>query len=322
MIRLFSNIYNQTFIGLIVFTVLIRLPGLFFPYINTNIPVSVNYLQSFFNILNQFSILGFLISTCIVFFTAILFNNLCNKHELIIFPSYLPAYFFIILNSLFIEQYYAGPVIFVNFFLISSLNSILNLYKSDNPYFSLFSASFLAGLSSLLNISYIAFFAIVLIGINIFRPFNLRENIATLIGFIMPLYIGTMINFLINGSFLPFHIFFPDYGNYQNQDWVFNSVIPLLAIISILGIVRLYQNFYRNTVKQKRSIQLMLIIFIATLILVFTGKQNTKQEFSFLAIPLAFFYTYYFSNSKINVFKEFLNLLLLVIVVFFIIVNN
>jgi len=231
LIRLFSFTFNQTILFLFIFTIVIRTSGLLVPYINTTQNLNINYLSDFFNSINEFPLLGFIISTLFVFVTALIFNHICIQHELIIFPSYLPAYFFVLLNSVFVDQFYAGPVIFVNLFLIISLGAILKLYQSDNPSISIFSASTLAGLSALLNMTYIAFFVVVLIGINIFRPFNFRENLSALIGFLLPLYIGTMINFLINDNFLPFYIFFPDYGNFNNQNWALYSALPSIVLV-------------------------------------------------------------------------------------------
>ncbi|MEZ4804896.1 MAG: hypothetical protein R2852_05290 [Bacteroidia bacterium] len=162
MIRLFSYTFNQTILFLFIFTVVIRTTGILDPYVNTTQSLNINYLTDFFNWINYYPLVGFAISTLMVFITAIVFNKICIKHELIIFPSYLPAYFFILLNSVFVDQFYAGPVIFVNFFLIVSLGSILNLYQSENTSISIFSASTLAGLSALLNMTYIAFFIVVL----------------------------------------------------------------------------------------------------------------------------------------------------------------
>ena len=317
MIRLFSFTFNQTILFLFIFTIVIRTSGLLVPYINTTQNLNINYLSDFFNSINEIPLLGFIISTLFVFVTALIFNNICIQHELIIFPSYLPAYFFVLLNSVFVDQFYAGPVIFVNFFLIISLGAILKLYQSENPSISIFSASTLAGLSALLNMTYIAFFIVVLIGINIFRPFNFRENLSALIGFLLPLYIGTMVNFLINDNFLPFHIFFPDYGNFNNQNWALYSALPSIALVGVLAFMRMYKNFFRNSTKQRRSIQFMLILLITSVILMMTGKQNARQEFSFVTIPLAFSFTFYFSNSKINVLKEIVNLLLIISILYF-----
>lgn len=300
-----------------LFTIVIRTSGLLVPYINTTQAIDINYLSAFFNTLNSEPIIGFVVSTIMVFITALMFNKICIDHELIIFPSYLPAYFFVLLNSVFVDQFYAGPVIFVNFFLIVSLGAILKLYQTENPSISIFAASTLAGLSTLLNVTYIAFFIVVVIGINIFRPFNFRENVSAFIGFLMPLYVGTMINYLINGNFLPFHIFFPDYGNFNNQYWAMRSALPSIALVGILAVIRMYKNFYRNSTKQRRSIQFMIILLITSLILMTTGKQNPRQEFSFVAIPLAFSFTFYFSNSKLNVLKEIVNVLLILAILYF-----
>ncbi|MCC6818217.1 MAG: hypothetical protein IT245_04955 [Bacteroidia bacterium] len=317
MIRLFSYTFNQTILFLFIFTIIIRTSGLLVPYVNTTQNLNINYLSDFFNSINEYSIVGFIISTLFVFVTALAFNHICIKHELIIFPSYLPAYFFILLNSVFVDQFYAGPVIFVNFFLIISLGAILNLFQSENPSISIFAASTLAGLSALMNMTYIAFFIVVVIGINIFRSFNFRENISALIGFLLPLYVGTMINYLINGNFLPYYIFFPDYGHFNNQYWALQSALPSIGLVGILATIRMYNNFYRNSTKQRRSIQFMLILLITSVILMITGKQNPRQEFSFVAIPLAFSFSFYFSNSKINILKEIVNMLLIIAILFF-----
>lgn len=317
MIRLFSYTFNQTILFLFLFTIIIRTSGLLVPYINTTQSLNINYLSAFFTSINEYPLVGFIISTLFVFITALLFNHICIKHELIIFPSYLPAYFFILLNSVFVDQFYAGPVIFVNLFLIISLGAIMNLYQSENPSISIFAASTLAGLSTLLNITYIAFFVVVVIGINIFRPFNFRENISALIGFLMPLYVGTMVNYLINGNFLPYHIFFPDYGNFNSQYWALKSALPSIGLVGVLAFIRMYKNFFRNSTKQRRSIQFMAILLITSIVLMITGKQNPRQEFAFVTIPLAFSFTFYFSNSKLNVLKEIVNVLLVISILFF-----
>jgi len=287
------------------------------PYVNVTPSIHINYLADIFNAINDNSLIAFSISTLLVFITALIFNRICIEHELIIYPSYLPAYFFVLLNSVFVDQFYAGPVIFVNFFLIVSLGAILRLYQSENPSLSIFAASTLAGLSALLNMTYVAFFLVVVIGINIFRTFNIRENISALIGFLMPLYVGTMVNFLINGNFLPFHIFFPDYGSFNNQNWVLYSALPGIGLVAILAIIRMYRNFFRNSTKQRRSIQLMIILLITSLILMTTGKQNPRQELSFVSIPLAFSFTFFFSTSKLTILNETVNVLLILSILYF-----
>jgi hypothetical protein len=317
LIRLFSFNYNQTAIFLLLFTLIIRTTGLFVPYINSTPSIDINYLSVFFSVLNHFSAIGFIVSTGFIYATALIFNKICIQHELSITPSYLPAYFFVLLNSVFVDQFYAGPVIFVNFFMTLSLGSILNLYNSNNTNISIFSASTLAGLSALLNTTYITFFVIVLIGINLFRTFNFKENLSALFGFIMPLYIATMINYLINNNFLPFHIFFPDYGTFNNPNWALYSALPSIGLIGFLAVIRMYRNFFRNSTKQRRFIQYMMLFLITSTILMSTGKQNARQEFSFLSMPLAFAFSFYFTNSKINWLKELLNLLLIASILYF-----
>ena len=317
MIRLFTNTFNQTIFGLILFTVLIRSFGYFTPYVNTTQTVGISYLSYFFNILNSTPNKSFILSSLMVLLSALALNNVCIKHELVFIPSFLPAYFYVLLNSLFPDQFYAGPTVFVNLFIILSIDALLNLYRSERPTNAIFLASVLAGVSALLNISYLAFFIFVIIGLNVFRPFNFRENIAALIGFLIPIYMGTVINYLINNTFLPGHIFFPDYGNINMQGWAVQSALPAVFVVGIFAILRMYKNYFRNTTKSKRAIQMLMILSVISLALMVTGKQNPRQEFTFLSIPLSIYFAFYFSNYTFSWQKEVINLILLITILFF-----
>lgn len=317
MIRIFTNTLNQTIFVLILFTALIRFFGYLVPYHNSTQAVDISYLAHLFNILNSTPLKSFVLSSLMVLLSAMVLNNICIKHELIFIPSFLPAYFYVILNSLFPDQFYAGPTVFVNLFIILSIDAILNLYRSERPTNAIFLASVLAGISALLNISYLAFFIFVIIGLNVFRPFNFRENIAALIGFLIPIYMGTVINYLINNTFLPRYIFFPDYGNINTQGWALQSALPAVLLVGIFAILRMYKNYFRNTTKSKRAIQLLMILSIISLVLMVTGKQNPRQEFTFLSIPLSIYFAFYFSNYSFNWLKEIINLILLLSVLFF-----
>ncbi|MES2617110.1 MAG: DUF6427 family protein [Bacteroidota bacterium] len=317
MIRLFTNTYNQTIVALVVFTVLIRLFGYYIPYTNNTAPSSINYLANLFYFLNNTPEKSLIISTGLILLSALILNNICIKHELVFIPSYLPALFYVQLNSLFPDQFYAGPTLFVNLFIILSIGALLNLYRSEKPNNHIFLASVLAGISALLNISYLAFFVFVIIGLNVFRPFKFKENISALIGFLIPIYMGTMINYLVNNTFLPFYLFFPDYGHISIQLWAIESALPAFFLVGVFAVIRMYKNYFRNTTKTKRAIQMLLILLILSLILMVTGIQNPRQEFTFVSIPLSIYLAFYFSNNHFNWLKESIHLILLLTILFF-----
>lgn len=317
MIRLFSNTYNLTILILLLFTIGIRAYGLIVPYANTTTHIEINYLANLFNWLNASPFQSFILSTLTVFISALLLNYIILKNEIVFIPSYLTAYFFVIINSLFTDQMYFSPVHLVNLLMILSVGAILKIYQSENPLFNILVSSLLAGFSVLLNISYFAYFLVVLIGLNLFRPFTLRENLACFIGFAIPLYLGTMINYLVYDNFLPFRIFFPDYGNVASPMWALYSAIPILVMIGIFAFLRMFQNFFKNTTKSRRTIQLLVVILLVSLVLFITGKQNPRQEFSFVAFPLAIYFAFYFSSYRFKWLKEVINLILISSVLFF-----
>ncbi len=288
------------------------------PYHNTTVAIEINYLEGIFHYMNYTPTISLLVSSVIIFISAVKFNAICIKYDIIYILSYLPAYFFVLLNSLFVDQLYAGPVLIVNLLLILSFEQILSLYNAENTVMAVFIASFYAGISVLLNISYLLFFVYLLIGLNIFRPFNIRDNIAAILSFLVPIYIGTMVNYLINSSFLPFRMFYPDYGSLNtNQYWIFQTAIPAIMLVSLIAIFQIHKNFFRNSTNAKRTLQLLLVLLFVAILLIITGKQNFKQEFSFLSIPLSIYFAYYFTTRRINMLKEVINLLLLIAILFF-----
>src|SRR6185369_11683298 len=124
-------------------------------------------------------------------------------------------------------------------------------------------------------------------------------------------------NCLINDTFLAAHLSFPDYGNINNQLWAVEAALPAVLLVGLFAITRIYRNFFRNTTKAKRAIQMLMILSIISLTLMVTGKQNPRQEFSFLSIPLSIYFAIYFSSTNFNLLREILNLILLLTVLFF-----
>jgi len=91
----------------------------------------------------------------------------------------------------------------------------------------------------------------------------------------------------------------------------------MVIVVSLFAVLRMYQNYFRNTTKAKRTLQMFIILMLISVILMLTGKQNAKQEFSFIALPLSVYFSYYFSNYKFSLLKEIINMMLIAAIVFF-----
>jgi hypothetical protein len=191
------------------------------------------------------------------------------------------------------------------------------MYLTNNAVRPIFYSSLLLGIGVLLNLSYLAFFGFLLISINIIKPFNLKEHLISLIAFTMPLYIGTCLVYLFNGTFLPKYISFPDYSNMKSAFWMIKSPLSTLFVIILFAMSRMYRNYIRNNIKTRRA-QLILIIFLlVSFVVIFTGVQNPKQEISFISLSFAVYLAYYFTDNSLNWFKEILNVLYLAVIVAF-----
>ena len=247
--------------------------------------------------------INFIFEVVLVSFSAIYLNIICNKHEVLYKNSYLPA----LVYALFISAHPAfisfHPIHFVNLILLRVLDKSFSLIKSGNITSAIFDSSFLAGLAALIYFPAVIIIPIMIISITIIRPFNIREWLILIIGFLLPFFFISVWMFWTNN--LMFFL-----KNYSDR---FKEVQPHLSVVSnpkllllicifglwlAIGLLKLRINYFKNVIRT-RIVQQILFLFLLFISISFLlQREITIIHFSFLVIPVSVFCAYYLLATK------------------------
>lgn len=247
---------------------------------------------------------------------ALLINKVVNTHNLIGKASYMPALLFIVCGS-FVESFaFFSPVMLCNFLVIWLLNHFLNFYRQSEIRSLIYDAGMVVALGTLIYAPFVLMLPLLWISLMIFRPFNWREWLIGLMGFLTVIFFLAFYYYWnnslgrINEIWQAVHLS----GNFQKLNyWM---LMPLF-IITVLGLIQLRANFFRSVVHIRKSYQLLLVFFILAL-LSFTPRLGIHPDhFLLAAAPLSVLLAYYFAHAGKRWFYESLFICLLGSVLYF-----
>jgi len=281
-------------------------------------PTAQNYTDFIFSILNQNQYVAFLLSTGIVYLSALFLNNMMVQHEILFRRNFLGAYFFCLIASIYPEYYLLGSPILVTFLMIISMQKLFELYKVPYPFDNIFLTGILTGFCVLLNLSFIVMLVFMLIGIMFFRAIKFKEIMAALLGFALPIFIAFVLNYLLNDVFFPEYLNFPSFDTKNILFQILYSPFPYITLIAVLASIRIVSNYWRNTIKTRRIIILIYFYLAIALLLTFTGNENPLQESLLCALPLSIILAHYYTvDNQLKWYRKLMHILLLVIVFVF-----
>ncbi|MBX2985419.1 MAG: hypothetical protein KF882_05585 [Bacteroidia bacterium] len=281
-------------------------------------PENHNYTEYVFSILNQNLYIAFILSTAIVYVSALLFNNMIIQHDILFKRNYLGAYFYCLIASILPEYYLLGSAIFINLLMIIAMQRMFDLYKVPYPYDNIFLIGILSGVSVLFSISYILIFLYMIVGIMFFRAIKITEIVASLLGFVLPVFMAFALNYLINGVAVPDYLQFNSFDTKTIQDQILFTPLLIIALIAIPASIRIANNYWRNTIKIRRIIILLYIYLGLSILLTFTGNENSVQESLLCAIPFGLILAHYYTvDNKLKWIRKILHIILLLAVVVF-----
>lgn len=260
------------------------------------------------------------LASAIVFGQAILINHLINSNNLLGRSTFLPALMYIVVSGLFTPFLFLSPPLLCNFLVIWLLYKLFGYYKGDEVKSVSYDAGMIVAVGTMLYLPFIYMFAAIWVALIIFRPFNWREWVASLIGFITIFFFLAVYYYMNDrlGQFveiwLPLGAKFPDRIaiNYYN----YLVLIPVIFIL-IFCFFKLRENFFKSYVQTRKSFQLLFFIFVAGAFSFYVRSGFVLDHFLLCAVPAAVFFAYYFLYATARWFYESLFFLLLVSIIYF-----
>jgi hypothetical protein len=264
--------------------------------------------------------LNIFIAGVLVFVQALLLNYLVNYYNLLGKPTFLPALMYITVSGLFPPFLVLTPPLVCNFFVIWMLHKLLSFYKGTDVKSTAYDLGMIVAAGSLIYLPFVCFFLSIWVALFLFRPFNWREIVAGVIGYITIFFFLAVYYYLnnclnqFNTLWGPLAAKFPVSFNINYYNYL--VLVPVIIIL-ILCLFKLQQNFLKSYVQVRKSFQLLLVMLLLVIFAFYTEAAFNTEHFLLCAVPAAIFFAYYFLYAKVRWFYEITFCLLLIGIIYF-----
>jgi hypothetical protein len=217
------------------------------------IPVSPLYKIVYYS-LHEFKIISAFIAMALIIFEALFINHVLAENDLIPRNSYIAAYIFIIISSLFSDIIMLNPILIINVFIIAVLWLFLKLYERNEAYSIVFNIGTLLSIASMFYFPSFIFIILIWIGFIIYRLFSWREWLISILGLILP--------YIFLGSYYFWNdCFKTKIESYKNVFSLinfhdFHPTLNATIIISFLGLILLLSLFKFLTIINEKAIRI------------------------------------------------------------------
>jgi hypothetical protein len=232
---------------------------------------------------------------------AFIFNKIVNHYNLVGKPTFLPALLFVTLSSLFPSFVLLSPTLVCNFLVLWMIEKFLSVYRRDEVRSVMFDLGMMVAAGTLIYFPFIAMMPLLWISLIIFRPFNWREWLAGIIGF-LTIFFFLAVYYYWNDSldqfykiWLPLANPFP--VNFRINWYDYLVLIPVVIILAF-SIIQLQSNFFRSFVQTRKSFQLLFFMMLLGLISFYLKPDFRIYHFLLTAPPAAVIMSYYFAHAS------------------------
>jgi len=272
-----------------------------------------NWIYTFSEWINfNTSFLGILIRVSVTLICALYVNKIVTDHKLMEKPGYLPAMWFLLLQSIIPKQV-SLDILVMNVFMIASVKLMILVYKLEKPINSLLTASFMLSLIALINATSVIYFLWLSAALLIMRPASFREWIMVLTGYLLPIYLLTSILYLANR--LDFSLIF----SFQKIEFALPVLSPIewirIAIVWLtpwLFFMLSANQISKLLIQGRKTFIICLLLSIVVSSLIVSNLTSVSQNMHLSLLPA----TLLISPLFIHVRKKLLpNLFILILLV-------
>ena len=270
------------------------------------------FISSYMHVLFQtFSIL-------LIFFQALILNQIIIKHKFFHGSSYLPAFFYVILMSLFAEFVTLNEVLIANTFLLFALEKLFVISKKERPLVQIFDTGILLSIASLFYLPSIFFFLHFFVIIALLRTFVWREWIIGLSGIIIPHFLVGTYFFLTDQLplFIEYHI--TDQIRLSTFELRYNAIMlasaGLVLLLVLLASFMVQASFLRSVVQIRNYFVIVFWSLIISILSILIQPDYKMTHYILLAIPVSILLGYYFGELRSHLLAEILATSLLLLV--------
>ncbi|WP_027001729.1 hypothetical protein [Hugenholtzia roseola] len=235
-----------------------------------------------------------IIGLLLLFYQAAHFNLFLIQKDFFQERTYLPAFFYALLGSLYLDELTLTPPLMAMFFLLLVLSRVFLLADNSSDV-ALFKIGFYIGIATLFYLPSLFYLAWLMVGLSVFRTTTLRQYLLSLIGFLLPL-LAILTYFYFTDRFFIFfqqtlflHLKFKPFWYLSWQSIAFVVAIPLFWFLVCYLQVSLKGVFHNFQIYSQR---MMLLWFLVGILVVAFTYEVGSFIFIFFVPILAFFFTH------------------------------
>jgi hypothetical protein len=277
-LQLIKNNNPFTVIILLILTLLLKLSVILHPHLPADLAdfYLYNLLLHILNaVLHNSAFAYTILGVTMVFMQALYINRIAARHKLFSRPTYIPAFVYLLLTSLFPPWNYFNVTLIIIWCILGGVDVLLGFTQPNQARKKIFNAGFFFCLGAMFQFSVMAYLVLLIMGIFMLRSFNLGEWVVAFMGYFTPVYFFAGILFLADKLFLlprwvhistsvPVHITAPFY---------FTVLILGLITLVVCGLYAMQLQLPKSSIYIRRNWAALLIyVIISVVIGVGTGK--------------------------------------------------
>lgn len=304
MIQQFRSINPINIILLIFIAFLLRLGS----FINLPQEIAFEFMEPFSRLLlhipneNGISPLtNLMIALLILIVQALIFNRIINAYSLLGKQTFLPALLYVTTGSLLSPFLVLSPTLICNFLILIMIERFLSIYKKQQVSSVMYDLGMIVALGTILYFPFVSMLPLIWISLVIFRPFNWREWVSVIVGF-MTIFLFLVVYYFWNDSLVQFYqIWLPLGSKFPTNFNIYfydSFVLIPVAIILILGFFHIQKNFFRSVVHLRKSFQLLFFMFILALASFYLKSTLVLYHFLLCVPSAAALMAYYFLHAN------------------------
>lgn len=201
MLPLFRNYSPFTVLILIIAALIMKLQALSAPAVPVALPDHVVF-TAILNGLNKVlggSAFGYTMLAIVLLLLQALYLNLITiKHKLAAKSTYLPAFTYLLLTSIYPPFNYFSEPLLINFFTLAAVDIMLSFSQTNQPRKQIFNAGFILCLPAIIQFPALGFVLLFILALIFLRSFNIGEWTVGGLGYLTPIYFFAAILFLID----------------------------------------------------------------------------------------------------------------------------
>lgn len=259
--------------------------------------------------INQYTVLSVVVSLIMVVALALMINEMVRSHAMMRPVGYLPAYFFILLQSIYPENMLLTEYHFGNFCIFLGLILLLRLRDGYSTVL-LFYSALAFGLAILIVPDHLLILLFILACVLVFKTIVIRDVLAIVFGLVMPYYVLRSLIFInqwdvsavSNITTTPINM--DSFGHGIMGTFTKYSVYVTFLVVAIMGLLKVSGNYFSDNLEVRRSKLVVILFFVYSLLLLALHWRELKSFHLLTAFPAAILIAYFFTGEKRYWWKE------------------